>query len=488
MRELAAIIQSLEKKEIELYQKLYCNCNSEESTKSVMLFNYLLNKEGATEREVIKALYPESKLPISAFSHLKKRLFNQLSVVLIAADIAEDEQSKEADYNTALRQVTRKYLVKNILIKKKVNEVVFLLGEEIYKKSKEYEIFHFWVLSLMEILSQNASKGEKYILKIGNEIEQALDYFVKYNRGDLKLWGLTPAMYLKNNEAEFIDKAKKIVATLKEYSKTTNSDFILMNYIEGQMFLAEFERKPKVALELAREKYELVTTSKALNRKGIIRASRNQLIIALINTGAYAEAENWAYNYLKEIPPQSIIVYADNAFRAALYSSNFKHCLVYLNLYEKSPRFIKDEVLTTQYYYYKAGLAFYQKNYKVVLENIAKTGWMLRDKTGWGLGVKLMEILTYIELGQTEMVLFRIKALWQLLNRNPKKNIARIKAISQMLYALLQSGFNYRKVIEKEKQKYTDLCDAEGLFYWDPTGYEITRFDWWLHEKIKRVR
>lgn len=488
MKDLAAIIQSLEKKEIELYQKLYGSSSTTEISKSEMLFNYLLKKESATEREVIKALYAESKSATSAFSHLKQRLFNQLSVVLIAVDSVEDEQSKDADYNTALRQVTRKYLVRNILIKKKVNEVVFSIGEEIYKKSKEYEIFHFWVLSLMEILSQNASKGEKYISKVNKEIEQALDCFAKYHKGDMLLWGLTPAMYLKNNENEFIDGARKIVATLKEYSKATNSDFILMNYLEGQMFLAEFERKPKESLAFAREKYELVTTSKALNRKGIIRASRNQLIIAMINTGAYAEAENWAFSYLKEIPPQSIIVYADNAFRAALYSSNFKHCAVYLNLYEKSPRFIKDEVLTTQYYFYKAGLAFYQKDYKTVIENIAKTGWMLRDKTGWGLGVKLMEILTYIELGQTEMVLFRIKALWQLLNRNSQKNIARIKAISQILYALLQSGFNYRKVIEKEKQKFSDLCDADGLFYWDPTGYEITRFDWWLKEKMKRVR
>jgi len=489
MKELAAIIQSLDKRELEVYSKLYRSGNKKEPNKAEMLFDYLLEHSNTTNSEVAAALFANSKSSVSALSHLKKKLHNQLSVVLIAID-AEDETEagKDADYNTALRIVTRKYLERGVLVKKKVNNAAYSLSEEIYKYAKEYEIFHFWAISLMEVLASNASKGEKYITAVSKEIDHALNCFLKFYKGDMMLWELTPAMYLKNKEAEFIDRAKQIVATLKEYTKETQSDTILMNQLEGQMFLAEFERKPKEALTYAREKYELVTTSKALNRKGIIRASRNQLIIALINNGEFEEADKWAYTYLHEIPPQTIIVYADNAFRAALFSRSFKHCEEYLNLYKKSPRFNKEEALTTQYYFYRAALAFYQRDFDNVFTHTANTGWMIRDKTGWGLGVKLIEILAYIELGQTDMVMYRIKALWQLLFRNQSKNIARIKTVSHLLYALLQSGFNYRKVVEKEKNKMAELRDGTGVFYWDPTGYEIVRFDWWLDEKMKRTR
>lgn len=488
MKDLLDTIQSFGEREIEIYKKLYGSSNPKVPNKPESLFDYLLENKNANEREVIKVLYGKSKSAASAFSHLKKKLQTQLSVVLIAWDTEMSLDSNDTDYNTILRMVTRLYLTRAVLIKKRVNSVMNNMIREIYKYAKQYEIFDFWAIAILEIVGQDASKGEKFLAKQSDELDKVLNNFCMYNKGEMLLWQLTPAMYLKNKENEFIEQGRKTVATLKKHSKDSQSDLILMTQLEGEMFLAEFERRQKDVLTLARQRYALATTSKALNKKGIIRATRNQLIIALINNHLFEEADEWAYKYLNEIPKDVMIVYADNAFRAALYSKNFKHCNEYLELYKKSPQFIKNEQHTTYYYYYKAALAFYQKNFDEVFEHLSKTSWMLRDKTGWGLGVKLMEILAYIEIGQFEMVMFRIKALWQLLYRNQNKNIARTKTISHVLYALLQSGFNYRKVLEKEKQKISDLRDSNGIYYWDPSGQEVVRFDWWFDEKMKRVR
>jgi hypothetical protein len=488
MKELASIIQSLSDFEVEIYKKLYGSGNPEQPNKPEMLFDFLRSNGNATEREVLKALYANAKSAVSAFAHLKNKLRKQINAVLIVADAEETDTDKDADFNSVHRELTRKYLEGFILIKKKLNQTYIALMEEIYQQAKEYEMFHFWIHTIMSRIALNAAKGEKYINSLSAELEHAIACYVKYYKGDMMLWKLTPAMYLKNREADYIDYARDVVRQLNDYANENPSIFLSMNLLEGQYFLAEFERRHADMLFYSREKYELVTTSKPLSKKGVIRNARIQLIGALISNGKYEEADVLAYNHLSDIPPQSLINYLESAFRTALYCKNFKHCAEYLKLLEKNPKFIKDEVVTTQYYFYKAALAFYQKDFEGVFKNVAKTGWMLRDKTGWGLGVKLMEILAYIELGQTDMVMFRIKALWQLLYRNHSKNIARIKAVSHILYALLQSGFNYRKVVEKEKQKITELRDASGVYYWDPTGYEITRFDWWLDDKMKRIR
>jgi hypothetical protein len=488
MKELASIIQSFTQRETELYKKLYGSEDPKSPTKTEMLFDYLQSQRQATEREVIKALYGSAKSSVSAFSHLKNKLHKQLRTVLIVSDAEQTDADKDTDFNSVHRELTRLYLESFILIKRRLNETYGIIIKEIYAKAKEYEMFHYWIYSLMNLLAQNASKGEKYIAALSAELEHAMNCYVKYYKGDMMLWQLTPAMYLKNREAEFIDKARDTVKQLIRFAQENPSILLTMTQLEGQMILAEFERKPSEVLAYARKKYELATTAKPLSRRGIIGNSRIQLINALINNQHYEEADSLAYKHLHEIPPQVLISYAEMAFRAALYSKNFSHCEEYLKSFEKNPRFIKDEVLTTHYFFYKAALEFYRKKFDDVFVNIARTGWMLRDKTGWGLGVKLMEILAYIELGQTDMVMFRIKALWQLLYRNQNKNIARIKAISHILYALLQSGFNYRKVVEDEKQKMADLRDGTGIFYWDPTGYEIIRFDWWLSEKMKRIR
>lgn len=488
MKELASIIQSLSAFEVELYKKLYGSGNPKEPTKPEMLFDFLRSNGNATEREVLKALYANAKSAVSAFTHLKKKLRKQLNVVLIVADAEETDTDKDADFNSVHRELTRKYLEGFILIKKKLNQTYLSLLDEIYQQAKEYEMFHLWIYSIMGKIAHHASKGEKYINALSNELDHALACYAKYYKGEILLWKLTPAMYLKNKETEYIDYAREVVSQLKDHATENPSVFLTMNMLEGQYFFAEFERRFSDMLLYARENYELITTSKPLNKKGNVRSALLKLIAALVTNGKFEEADVLAYNQLNIIPQQSLLNYLEGAFRTALYCKNFKHCEEYLKLMEKNPKFIKDEILTTQYFFYRAALAFYQNDYQGTLKYISKTGWMLRDKTGWGLGVKLMEILAYIDLGQTDMVMFRIKALWQLLYRNQSKNIARIKAVSHILYALQQSGFNYRKVVEKEKQKMADLRDGFGIYYWDPTGYEITRFDWWLDGKMKRLR
>ncbi len=488
MKELAAIIHSFTPREAELYKRLYGSGNPQEPTKPELLFNLINSKEISNDREALKALYEEAKSAVSAYSHLKKKLREQLTTVLIASD-AERSENDEIDFNYMLRKVAKQFLEARVFVNRGNAAMALEVLKQAYKEAKEYEVLMFLPNIAMTLAGQQFARESKYLNELKSVQNWALDAQAKYVQAENLLWTLAaPNIIFKNRETEFLEVAKQTEKTLREFYESTKSDNIHFQFLEAQLFVAELERKHAEGVRIAEDRFQLVQSSRALKRAATIRNTRNQLLNAYLNAQQFDKALHLAYTNIGDVSFAHAFNFGELGFRSAFYEGKFKHCVEFLELYKKHPKFIKDEPATAKYWYFMAALAFGQKDYKSVFTHLNKTGWMLKDKTGWGLGVKLIEILTYIETGETDMVMFRIKALWQLLYRNANKNVARIKAISSMLYALQQSGFNYRKVNEKEKKKMKELRDATGVFYWDPTGFEITRFDWWMDEKMKRIR
>jgi hypothetical protein len=488
MKELISIIHSFSKKEAEMYKRLYGSGNPKEPTKPEELFDLIFSKTVTNDREVIKAMYGAAKAGASAFSHLKKKLREQLTIVLIAAD-ADKSEEDEVDFNFMLRRVAKQFLEARVFVNRGNAAMALEVLKKAYKDAKEYEVFIFLPNIAMTLAGQQFSRDAKYLTELKKTQDWALDAQAKYVQAENMLWSLAaPNIMFKNREQESLENAKQVERKLREFFETTHSDNIHFQYLEAQLFVAELERKQTEAVEIAEDRFQLVNSSRALKRTATIRSTRNQLLNAYLNAQQFDKAFLLAHTNINDVSFAHALTFGDLGFRAALYDGKLNQCVEFLELYKKHPKFIKDEASTAKYWYFMAGLAFAKKDYKNVFTHLNKTGWMLKDRIGWGLGVKLLEILTYIEMGEMDLVLFRIKALWQLLYRNPQKNVARIKAVSSILYALLQSGFNYRKVNEREKKKMKELRDAQGVFYWDPTGFEIIRFDWWIDEKMKRVR
>lgn len=488
MKELAAIIHSFTAKEADMYKRLYGSGNVKEPNKPEMLFDLIYSKTATNDREVIKALYADAKAPASAFSHLKNKLREQLTTILIASD-AEKSEDDEVDYNYMLRKVSKQFLEARVFVNRGNAAMALEVLKKAYKTAKEYEVLAFLPNITMTLYGQQYSRETKYLNELKTTQAWALDAHAKYVEGENLLWSLAaPNILFKNREQEFLENAKEIRKKLRGFYESTRSDNIHFQYLEAELFVAEMERKTNEAVKIAEDRFQLVNSSRALKRASTIRNTRNQLLNAYLNALKFDKAYQLAYSNIADVSFAHALTFGDLGFRAAFYSGNLNHCEAFLDLYKKHPKFIKDETATAKYWYFMAVLAFGKKEYKSVFGHLTKANALLKDKTGWGLGIKLLEILTYIEMGEIDLVMFRIKAVWQLLFRNPQKNVARIKAISSMLYALLQSGFNYRKVTEREKKKMKELRDAQGVFYWDPTGFEITRFDWWIDEKMKRIR
>ncbi|MCB9500286.1 MAG: hypothetical protein H6690_03450, partial [Erysipelotrichaceae bacterium] len=134
--------------------------------------------------------------------------------------------------------------------------------------------------------------------------------------------------------------------------------------------------------------------------------------------------------------------------------------------------------------YYHAIYLFKQKKFSEALLELQKENELLKDKSGWLFGHKLLEIMCYMELEEFDMIEFRIEALRKLLQRQKDKNISRVKTIFSILSTFTKTGASYKKTYAKEKKNFDLLINAINPYNWDPLGFEVVRFDSWFTKKI----
>jgi len=93
-----------------------------------------------------------------------------------------------------------------------------------------------------------------------------------------------------------------------------------------------------------------------------------------------------------------------------------------------------------------------------------------------------------MERKEYDLIDFRIEALRKLLQRQKHKSITRIKTIFQVLHVFVKEGYDYRATITETASQLALLESNENLYFWDPSGFEIFRFEGWFRAKAVSKR
>ena len=64
------------------------------------------------------------------------------------------------------------------------------------------------------------------------------------------------------------------------------------------------------------------------------------------------------------------------------------------------------------------------------------------------------------------------------------KDLERIKLIHKILKTLLKTGYNFKETYKLEKENVALLKEGKDQYYWNPTGYELIRFEVWFLSKV----
>jgi hypothetical protein len=116
---------------------------------------------------------------------------------------------------------------------------------------------------------------------------------------------------------------------------------------------------------------------------------------------------------------------------------------------------------------------------------IQKASKLLSDKSGFGLGIRMLEIMNFIKwekFEQLDSALINLKNHITLLKKGGKIK-PRYIFIYKILLKLHTSGFDYKDTFRLHKDKLR-LMNGEDRFYaFDFRGPELIRFDTWFFDQ-----
>lgn len=124
-------------------------------------------------------------------------------------------------------------------------------------------------------------------------------------------------------------------------------------------------------------------------------------------------------------------------------------------------------------------------NYKQSYLCLNDAAPLLHDKEGFGLGIRILEILNLIRtenFGQVENALLNMKNQLTFLKKGGKIK-PRFIYIYKILVKLHNTGYNYKKTFQAYKEKFRLMSTTDYLYAWEFRSPELIRFDSWYFEQ-----
>lgn len=479
MENLIQLVKSLKKSEISFIQHYYKN---DTDKKRLKLFNWVLDGKVKTDDEAANKLYG-GKGP--AYSHLKSRLLNDLMNLLL---FEEGSRQSESELFQNEVDVLRSILIGKILFVRKVHDLGIKQWQSAIATSTDYEMYTEKILA-KSILS--SSIGIREGIEAYDRSSSDLDIDISFQNNLIfaeKLYFSValPNTFYKNNQDEFVRLARAGMIKLeKMYNETPSSKIgyyyflIAINYFS---IIRDFESLNDFSLRFL----ELVKNNKSVRSRARLVNAYMQAYAGSMHLKRYQEAYYYSVksiDYTVKGGANELTVYEYQFLALLRFSVSEEIRNVFKNV-ESNRVLLSSSINKGKWIFYKAVYFFVTKKFNDSLFELQKENALLKDKSGWLFGHKLLEIMCYVEMDEFDMIDFRIESLRKLLQRQKHKNITRIKSIFNVLNTLVKTGYNFKSTYKKEAEIFQLLSESKDEYFWDPLGYELIRFDDWFRSKI----
>lgn len=180
------------------------------------------------------------------------------------------------------------------------------------------------------------------------------------------------------------------------------------------------------------------------------------------------------------------IVLADETIvQALIHGKQEERALVIIGKALRNNLVRKHDIRKARWYYYKAVIHFNLNEFKMTLSSLSKAKALLNEKSGWYIGHRMLELMSLYEHNGPGFWDSRLINLGRVLRQGPKLKHARAKLIHKVMAQLEKERYNFDVVATKMKKELSLLEDGEEKYFWDPTSYEVVRFDTWFRSHLK---
>lgn len=484
MKNLKPIVKVLMPGEIRVIRHFFkLNSNAEERKRGE-LFELILKNPDLTDEKAAKKLYDGP--PNSAYSHLKARLKRDILNVLYLHD--GGKKSISPHFKAVIE--SRKMLGQAFLLRTRgaLNEATQLLnaaselaqkfelpGEEVLIKQTLREMIH-------------RIKSEKVLAGYNHDISENVTLLGELMKVEEFSYMMTvPSLFSTNKRLNDPEYRKQMIQELKASFEKTGAAKIGLWYYLTDIELATKEREHDRALALALKFVKLVEKSPAIYSNNNWAGVNLTVAQTLISSGEYERAIGYGRVAIKYFPNGQMnqLMATEFLFFAQFRSKNYKDAETTLETAFNHPRLKANKFFYAKWLYLKANLLFMQGKYDPAMKTLNQDTELTKDKSGWLLGYRLLEVLIMIEKEEYEWIDFKLDSFRKLLQRQKDANIHRIKLILSMLNTLHKSNYDFEETSHDEAKNFKALKRAQDDLYWNPVGFEVVRFDEWFENRVK---
>lgn len=283
----------------------------------------------------------------------------------------------------------------------------------------------------------------------------------------------------------------KSITKMEEDFNTTNAQQVNYYVYIFKVILLEYEKKYDEAILLYKKFIPIIQKSKVLY-------SEDRIGFTLTNLGYFHASLN---NYLEALKyyRKAQKYHIPNSISLTILREHEFYCLFYLKDYfnaEKSIDLNLKHLLNdigsfrqSKFTYGKAYIFFATKRYKETLLLVNKPLEIEKDKGGLNVGIRILLIMTFIELNKYKEAKTSITASLKFLERNKiaKEIKERDILILKLLNELEKEGFNRRIGNKKISKLISELSDKDKPTAWKHFSPELIPFDEWVMTRPVKI-
>ncbi|MCB9231055.1 MAG: hypothetical protein H6581_05310 [Bacteroidia bacterium] len=468
MENCREIIQALSPEEKELIRSHLKTLTG--SSRRLQLFDLVDSNRVKSDMEAAKILY--SSKPNSAYSHLKTRLEDIILDLIFPLRVPFGSES----YFQHKFQCWRRIMISNFFLSRQAFRPAARYLEEAINLAMRFELAAELLIA-EDLKIQHFPRNLQDIppAESGGEISRA-KMFMEIFEMKKQFRELSQTDLFQNLDAGQlscpIEKFAQMVV-----SGEAGNNFCRVKYWGYQIMIihekirGNYSRAFLTASalwNLVQEKGELFSQPEILDA-GLAYAR-----MAFINKNPFV-AFGMAHSIRNKSSAGSLVELdiQELFFLKHFYAFDFSRAEEVLAKSKIHPQKLVSDFHQSLWKYYEAHLAFVRGNYKDSLHLLRNNPELMKHKSKWLLGHKLLELYNLISLRQYDLVEFKLNALKQLLKRQKMYNIQRGKYIANALSILLRKNFDFKQTLTALQNFNSLQNNAIGFAAWVPLNFEV---------------
>lgn len=460
------------------------NENLKKENKSLILFKLLDSDHVLSSTDLQFTLY--GKANYLAYNKLCNRLKEKtLDTLLLENSIISSNYNKRSEVIFLLK---KKIIQAEILNLKGLRNESNSIVKKIVNVSNEYELYDLGIQGL-ELLEKylRIRDGQKAIKMIKTQISIQENNLIALKEAQSKFNYILNKIANVSNKSKYLEELNSAIEEIGDFYNSSNSALIKYFYLLLMTEKMQVELKFEKANELLDEALKIVQIKSVFTntRIGSVLLSKSDNYVRLYD---FKNAMKYAIKsepyFSKNVLNISLVL--ENKFYINYFEGNFETAKENVQELMKIPVANNTNLGMNRYNLFYAVILFISKKFAESIEHLYSLSEIEKDKDGWNINIRLLIIISHIELKQYEKAEILIENLAKFIRRVEKQYPIerRFKQISKLLIFLSRNYFDFSKLTKRQNDYLDSLSFFNGDYKWKIKSPELIPFEDWCNSKM----